>query len=137
MLVLSAIPVVLAITAWSFSIANLALPTTPGRFTVGHVVAGLAFICTSLIALVWTCLRQVQKSYGQRDRIIWPWLVIVMGSLSMIWGIVVLALNNESYYLTPGFVMVGLGSSASAFSAKWVCSPSYGAGRSPSPTGCP
>ena len=108
-LVLSAIPVVLAITAWSFSIANLALPTTPGRFTVGHVVAGLAFICTSLIALVWTCLRQVQKSYGQRDRIIWPWLVIVMGSLSMIWGIVLLALNNESYYLTPGFVMIGLG----------------------------
>ena len=39
----------------------------------------------------------------------WPWLVIVMGSLSMIWGIVLLALDNESYYLTPGFVMIGLG----------------------------
>ena len=41
-LVLSAIPVVLAIVAWSFSIYNLAMSTTPGRFTVGHVVAGLA-----------------------------------------------------------------------------------------------
>ena len=107
--VLGAIPVVLAIVAWSFSIANLAMSTTPGRFTVGHVVAGLALICTSLIALVWSILRQVQNTYGQRDRIIWPWLVIVMGSLSLIWGIVLLALNNESYYLTPGFVMIGLG----------------------------
>ena len=85
------------------------MATTPGRFTVGHVVAGLAVICTSLIALVWSILRQVQNTYGQRDRIVWPWLVIVMGSLSLIWGIVVLALDSESYYLTPGFVMTGLG----------------------------
>jgi hypothetical protein len=108
-LVVGAIPVVLAIVAWSFSIANLAMATTPGRFTVGHVVAGLAFICTSLIALVWSILRQVQNTYGERDRLVWPVLVIVMGSLSMIWGIVLLALNNQSYYLTPGFVMTGLG----------------------------
>ena len=39
--VLGAIPVVLVIVAWSFSIANLVMSTTPGRFTVGHVVAGL------------------------------------------------------------------------------------------------
>ena len=108
-LVLGAIPVVLAIVAWSFSIANLAMSTTPGRFTVGHVVGGLALIGTSLIGLVWSILRQVQDTYGERDRLIWPLLVIAMGSLSMIWGIVVLALDNESYYLTPGFVMIGLG----------------------------
>ena len=107
--VLSAIPVVLAIVAWYYSIANRAMATTPGLFTVGHVVAGLAAICTSLIALVWSIVRQVQNTYGQRDRIVWPWLVIVMGSLSLIWGIVVLALDSESYYLTPGFVMTGLG----------------------------
>ena len=61
-LVLGAIPVVLAIVAWSFSIANLLLSTTPSRFTVGHVVAGLALICTSLIGLVWSILRQVQNT---------------------------------------------------------------------------
>ena len=109
MLVLGAIPVVLAIVAWVFSIYNLVVATTPGTFTVGHVVAGLAMICTCLIALVVTLLRQVQNTYGQRDRITWPWLVIVMGSLSLIWGIVVVALDSESYYLTPGFVMIGLG----------------------------
>jgi len=32
-----------------------------------------------------------------------------MGSLSLIWGIVLVVLNNESYYLTPGCVMIGLG----------------------------
>ncbi|WP_328919892.1 DUF2776 domain-containing protein [Streptomyces sp. NBC_01550] len=105
---LSAIPVVLAIVAWYYSIENLAMSTTPGRFTVGHITAGLAAICTSLIALVLTILRQVQNSYGQRDRIMWPWLVIAMGSFNMIWGIVVLVFDNRSY-LTPGFVMIGLG----------------------------
>ena len=65
-----------------------------GRFTVGHVVAGLALICTSLIALVWSILRQVQNPYGERDRIVWPWLVIAMGSLSLIWGIVDVALGS-------------------------------------------
>ncbi|WP_406433010.1 DUF2776 family protein [Streptomyces sp. NBC_01589] len=106
--VLSAIPVVLAIVAWYYSIENLAMSTTPGRFTVGHITAGLAAICTSLIALVLTILRQVQNTYGQRDRIMCPWLVIAMGSFSMIWGIVVLVFDNRSY-LTPGFVMIGLG----------------------------
>ena len=108
-LVLSAIPVVLAIVAWVFSIDNLARTTTPGTFTVGNIVAGLAMICTCLIGLVLTLVRHVQNTYGQRDRITWPWLVIVMGSLSLIWGIVLLALDSESYYWTPGFVMVGLG----------------------------
>ena len=107
--VVGAIPVVLAIIAWSFSIYNLAVSTTPGTFTVGHVVGGLAMICTSLIALVLSILRQVQNTYGPGDRIIWPWVVIGMGSLNLIWGTVVVALNNESYYLTPGFVMIGLG----------------------------
>lgn len=108
-LVLGAIPVVLALVAWSFSIANLTMSSTPGRSTVGHVVAGLAAICTSLIALVWSILRQVQNSYGERDRIGWPALVIVMGSLSMTWGIVLLVLDRASYHLTPGWVMTGLG----------------------------
>ena len=108
-LVLSVIPVALAVTAWVFAIINLAQTTTPERFTVGHVVAGLAMICTSLIGLVFSILRQVQNTYEPRERIIWPWLVITMGALSMVWGIVVLAMHSKEYYLTPGFVMIGLG----------------------------
>ena len=108
-LVLSAIPVALAVTAWVFAIINLAQTVTPGRFTVGHVVAGLAMICTSLIGLVFSIVRQIQNTYQPRERMVWPWLVIVMGALSMIWGIVVLGLNTKQYYLTPGFVMIGLG----------------------------
>ena len=108
-LVMGAIPVLLATVAWSISIANLAMSTTPGRFTVGHVVAGLACVCTSLIGLVWSILRQVQNSYSERDRIGWPLLVTAAASLSMIWGIILLVLDYETYYLTPGFVMTGLG----------------------------
>ncbi|QCX27803.1 DUF2776 family protein [Nocardioides jishulii] len=107
--VLGAIPVLLAATAWAFGVANLLMTTSPSRFTVGHVVIGLAMICTSLIGLVWSILRQVQNSYGPRDRVLWPWLVIVMGAAAMVWGIVLLVLDDEPYYRTPGFVMIGLG----------------------------
>ncbi|MBD0860463.1 DUF2776 family protein [Gordonia sp. zg691] len=108
-LVLYAIPVVLAGTAWTFAIIDLAQASTPERFTVGHVMSGLAMICTSLIGLVFSIVRQVQNTYEPRERILWPALVIAMGTLSTIWGVVVLGLHSEKYYLTPGFVMIGLG----------------------------
>ncbi|NME79767.1 DUF2776 domain-containing protein [Rhodococcus sp. 105337] len=108
-LVLCLIPVVLAIVAWAFAITNLVLGTTPARFTVGHVVAGLALICTALIGLVVSIVRQIQDTYRPRHRIIWPWLVIAAGTIAFVWGIVLLAWNGPDYYRTPGFVMVGLG----------------------------
>ena len=106
---LVAVPVALAIIAWTVSITNLAMSTTPSRFTVGHVMAGLALICTSLIGLVVSIVRQVQNTYGERDRVVWPMLVIVMGAFSLGWGVVVLVLDAEPYYRTPGLVMTGLG----------------------------
>lgn len=108
-LLLGAIPVALACVAWGVAITNLALPTTPERFTVAHVVGGLAMICTSLIALVLTILRQVQKSYTAREQKLWPLLVIAMASLSLLWGLALVVLHSEPYFWTPGFVMVGLG----------------------------
>ncbi|WP_199286748.1 DUF2776 family protein [Nocardioides houyundeii] len=108
-LVLSAIPVLLAAAAWVVVIVNLVQATTPGRFTVAHVVAGVAMICTCLIGLVLSILRQVQNAYTARDRMIWPWLTIAMGTISMVWGIVLLVLDRQPYYQTPGFVMIGLG----------------------------
>ncbi|QGG41024.1 DUF2776 family protein [Aeromicrobium yanjiei] len=109
LVVLAALPVLMAAAAWAFGIGNLLMTTSPSRFTVGHVVSGLAMICTSLIGLVLSILRQVQDTYGPRDRVGWPWLVIVMGALSMGWGVVLLILDKEPYYQTPGFVMIGLG----------------------------
>lgn len=108
-LALAAVPVVLAVVAWAVAIANLAGSTNQGRFTVGHVVTGLACICTSLIGLVLSIVRQVQNSYVARERVIWPGLVIALGTLSLLWGVVLLALDTEPYFLTPGFVMIGLG----------------------------
>ena len=107
--VMAAIPVLLALAAWTIVVVNLAQPITPSRFTVGHVVAGIAMVCTSLIGLVLSILRQIQDTYTARDRMLWPWLVIAMGSLSTGWGIVLLVLDREPYYRTPGLVMIGLG----------------------------
>lgn len=108
-LVLCLIPVLLAIVAWAFAITNLVLGTTPARFTVGHVMAGLALICTALIGLVVSIVRQIQDTYRPRARVMWPWLVIAAGTIAFIWGIVLLAWNGPAYYRTPGFVMMGLG----------------------------
>ncbi|WP_181309612.1 DUF2776 family protein [Nocardioides campestrisoli] len=106
---LVAVPVVLALTAWTIAAVNLALAGTPSRFTVGHVVAGLAMICTSLIALVVSIVRQVRNSYLPRHRVMWPWVVIAMGTLNIVWGIVLLVLDRSPAYQTPGLVMIGLG----------------------------
>ncbi|WP_241384343.1 DUF2776 family protein [Rhodococcus sp. CH91] len=102
-------PVVLALVAWVFAITNLVLPATSARFTAGHVLAGIAMVCTALIGLVLSILRQVQNSYEPRERLVWPWLVIALGSLALVWGVVLLILDRESYYRTPGLVVIGLG----------------------------
>lgn len=106
---LVAVPIVLAAVAWGFALANLFGSTTPARFTVGHVMAGLACICTSLVGLVVSIVRQIENKYVARERILWPWLVVAMGTVSLVWGVVVLLVNDEPYALTPGFVMIGLG----------------------------
>jgi len=108
-LVLLSVPVVLAVVAWGVALAHLFGDTTAARFTVGHVVAGLAFVCTSLIGLVGSIVRQVQNSYAGREHVLWPWMVILMGTSSTVWGLVLLVTNDEPYAHTPGFVMVGLG----------------------------
>ncbi len=48
-------------------------------YVAGHVMAGLACICSSLVALVATIVRQIRNNYTKAERKRWPALVLIMG----------------------------------------------------------
>ncbi|MGH8274963.1 MAG: DUF2776 family protein [Gammaproteobacteria bacterium] len=106
---LEAIPLILATIGWVWAIFLLVRGTDASHFIAGHVLAGLAAICTSLIALVASVVRQIRNTYSSRDARLWPMLVIAMGTLNLVWGIVIVAVHREPYWIAPGFVMIGLG----------------------------
>ena len=54
-------------------------------------MSGLACVCTSLVALVVTILRQICNRFVESDGRRYPFLVIAMGTLAILWGLVVLA----------------------------------------------
>ena len=66
-------------------------------------MVGLACICTSLIALVATIARQVRNDYSERERNKWPKLVLLMGSISFVWGIFVILADSGSANGTTGW----------------------------------
>jgi hypothetical protein len=110
--VLLAVPVVLALAAWIWAITLLAGvggSTATARFTAGHVMVGLAAVCTCLIGLVASILRQVANTYIRGERLLWPPLAFSMGLLSLVWGLVLVVVQRNGGWITPGFVLIGLG----------------------------
>ena len=92
----------------------------PAYFVAGHVMVGLACICTSLIALVATIARQVRNDYSERERNKWPKLVLLMGSISFVWGIFVILADSGSANGTTGYIMLGLGLVCYSISSKVI-----------------
>ena len=106
-----------ALVAWAWAIVLLSTPSTP-HFVAGSVMGGIACICTSLIALVASIVRQERNVYSTGEKKAWPRLVFVMGGIATLWGLVVIFL----YYGQPrdfvGFVLVGLGLVCFSISSK-------------------
>jgi len=110
--VLLAVPVVVSLAAWIWAITLLAGvggSTATARFTAGHVMVGLATVCTCLIGLVASILRQVANTYTGRERLVWPGLAFTMGLLALVWGLVLVVVQRNGGWITPGFVLMGLG----------------------------
>lgn len=105
---LIAVPATCATTGVAVAVVLLA---EGGRnhFVAGHVLIGLSLICGSLIALVASVARQASNSYRPRERTIWPLVVVGCGTVSLVWGLVLVVVADKPYWLTPGWVMVGLG----------------------------
>lgn len=113
--------VLIALTSWIWAILLLTKSNLhPEYFVAGHVMAGIACICTSLISLVASIVRQVRNVYGGRERLIWPVLVLIMGSIAFFWGIVVILMNRDNSNGAIGYIMVGLGLVCYSISSKVI-----------------
>lgn len=91
----------------------------PQYFVAGHVMAGLACICTSLIALVATIVRQIRNTYTETEKKIWPPLVFLMGAICFVWGFFVMA-NPDPSKASTGYIMIGLGLVCFSISSKVI-----------------
>lgn len=106
--VLISVPIVMAVVGFGLATSLLIRGDTPG-FVAGHVVLGLSMICTSLVGLVATIVRQVRNEFSDGERFAWVWLVVAAGTINVLLGLFVLFSSSESYRLAPGFVLIGLG----------------------------
>ena len=113
--------IVISCIAWIWAFILLSNSHShPAYFVAGHVMVGLACICTSLIALVATIARQVRNDYSERERNKWPKLVLLMGSISFVWGIFVILADSGSANGTTGYIMLGLGLVCYSISSKVI-----------------
>jgi uncharacterized membrane protein len=78
------------------------------RFIAGHVLIGLSLICASLVTLVASIVRQVANVYESRERTIWPWAVIALGLVNLVWGLILVVEASQAYWVNPGWVVIGL-----------------------------
>ena len=117
---LIAIATIIAVVAWIWTFMLLSQSDKHNAYYVaGHVMAGLACICSSLVALVATIVRQIRNNYMKTERKRWPALVLVMGSISILWGFLVLANSNPALSST-GYIMIGLGLVCYSISSKVI-----------------
>lgn len=105
---LFAIPVICALIGIIWGIDILRTAASP-HVVAGHVLTGIGLVCASLVALVASVVRQIQNTYGEGDRRFWPWFVIVMGTIDILWGLYLLLFHYSPVTVAPGFVLIGLG----------------------------
>ncbi|MEV6161698.1 DUF2776 family protein [Streptomyces sp. NPDC052052] len=110
--ILVTLPVLAALATWAWAFTLLAGGgggIAAGRFTSGHVMIGLALVCTCLIGLVVSILRQIQNTYTPQDRTLWPGSAAVLGAIGIVWGLIVISVHTRPTQLSAAFVLIGLG----------------------------
>ena len=119
--VLIGLTVLFSLAAWIWAIILLSRGEVGTYyFVAGSVMGGLACICTSLIALVASISRQIRNDYTERDRKNWPKLVLFMGSVCVIWGLIIIFSMIGQAASTTGFIMIGLGLVCYSISSKVI-----------------
>jgi len=107
--VLIAVPAVAALVAGAWAVVLLTGAAQPDHYVAGHVMLGLAAVCSSLISLVATVVRQVRNQFDEPERWYWTLWVALMGSATVIWGLFVLFGSDRPERIAPGCVLLGLG----------------------------
>lgn len=118
--VLKLITIIVSLICWVWAFVLLSHSDHPAYFVAGHVMIGLACICTSLIALVATITRQIRNVYAVKERVLWPYLVLLMGTICGIWGLYVILANTDNANGAIGYIMLGLGLVCYSISSKVI-----------------
>ena len=103
------VPVAAAAIGLAWAVPLLSRGSVAPDFVAGHVLIGLTAICSSLIALVATVVRQVRNAFGEGERWAWTSWVLLMGTATFGWGLFVLFGSDRPERIAPGCVMLGLG----------------------------
>ena len=67
-----------------------------------------------------TIARQIRNDYSEKERNKWPKLVLLMGSISFVWGLFVILADSGSANGTTGYIMLGLGLVCYSISSKVI-----------------
>lgn len=119
--VLMGLTLLFSLVAWVWAIVLLSrIGEGAYYFVAGTVMGGLACICTSLIALVASIAKQIRNTYTERDRSMWPKLVLLMGAIAFVWGLIVILALIGDVANTTGFIMIGLGLVCFSISSKVI-----------------
>lgn len=118
--VLKLITIIVSLVCWIWAFILLSHSSHPAYFVAGHVMVGLACICTSLIALVATIARQIRNVYAAKERVLWPYLVLLMGTVSTVWGLYIILANADNANGAIGYIIVGLGLVCYSISSKVI-----------------
>lgn len=110
---LFAIPIICALIGIVWGIDIVRSDETP-NVVAGHVLAGIGLVCASLVALVASVVRQIQNTYSEADRRFWPWLVIIMGTIDILWGLYLLIFQYGPVTSPPDSSLSASASSATA-----------------------
>ncbi|MDE6140413.1 MAG: DUF2776 domain-containing protein [Alistipes sp.] len=116
---LNTIVTLVAIAAWAWAIILLLHADDSASYLVaGTVMGGIACVCTGLIALVVSIVRQTRNTYTDADRHRWPSLVLGMGTAALVWGAIIIIFDAGNSYRNIGCIMIGLGLICYSISSK-------------------
>ena len=119
--VLKLIAILISLACWIWAFVLLSKGgADSAHFVAGHVMVGIACVCTSLIALVATIARQIRNVYTARERSLWPYLVLLMGTTSTVWGLLVILADIDNANGSIGYIMIGLGLVCYSISSKVI-----------------
>ena len=107
--ILICVPLAAALIGGIWAATLLTEGSRPESYVAGHVLMGLTAICSSLIALVATVVRQVRNEFDTGEHWVWTIWVLLMGTATFLWGLFVLFGSDRADRIAPGCIMLGLG----------------------------
>ena len=116
------IGLLMSLLGWGWTFVLLShVEAYPPCYIAGHVLLGLSCICTSLVALITTIVRQIGNVYREGvESKLWPLLVLLMGSISFLDGLYVVLTSPIVAHAVIGYILMGLGMVCYSISSKVI-----------------